>query len=176
MNKINIRCGLAGIFSKGVLALTLAGLIAGAASAQAAAKVKSPTIVEVALTVNAESGEFSTLIAALQHAGLVDALNGKKQFTVFAPTDAAFAKLGLNAENISTLPVEQLQNILLYHVARGERLATDVLASSRIRMLNDDFAFLEEGKIDGAGFVLTDVDATNGVIHVVDTVLLPPAE
>src|SRR5690606_24188763 len=79
----------------------------------------APTVVEVALAVNAETGEFSTLIAALQAAGLVETLQGAGPFTVFAPTDAAFAAIDLNADNIGSLPVDALRNILLYHVAPG---------------------------------------------------------
>src|SRR5688572_13869116 len=91
--------------------------VTGAMQPQRAQASEGPTIVEAALAVNAETGEFSTLIAAVVRAGLVDTLNGKRQFTVFAPTDAAFAKLGLNAGNIDTVPLDALTNILLYHVA-----------------------------------------------------------
>lgn len=137
---------------------------------------EGPTIVGAALAVNAETGEFSTLIAAVVRAGLVDTLNGSRQFTVFAPTDAAFAKLGLNADNIDTLPLDALTNILLYHVAPGERFAADVLGSTQVRMLNKRFAAVGPGAtIAGANIVATDIDVSNGVIHVVDSVLLPPA-
>jgi len=144
---------------------------------QRAQASEGPTIVEAALAVNAETGEFSTLIAAVVRAGLVDTLNGSRQFTVFAPTDAAFAKLGLNAGNIDTVPLDALTNILLYHVAPGERFAADVVTASRVNMLNKQFALIGEGpSIAGAGFVATDVDVSNGVIHIIDSVLLPPAE
>jgi uncharacterized surface protein with fasciclin (FAS1) repeats len=73
-------------------------------AAPASAAGSDLTIVETALAINADSGEFSTLIAAVVYTGLVPTLNGKGQFTVFAPTDAAFAKLGLDAESIVTLP------------------------------------------------------------------------
>ena len=145
-----------------------------------AAPVKAasgPTIVEIALSVNADSGEFSTLIAAVQYAGLVDALNGNRQFTVFAPTDAAFAKLGLNAGNITSLPKDMLTNILLFHVAPGERFAADVVSASKVRTLNKSFAAVEVNDmgayIDGAKIIATDIDASNGVIHVIDSVMLP---
>ena len=133
-----------------------------------------PSIVEAALAVNAETGEFSTLIAAVVRAGLVDTLNGNRDFTVFAPTDAAFAKLGLSAANIDTVPVDALTNILLYHVAPGERFAADVVTASKVRMLNKQFAPIgPEPSIAGAGFVAVDVDVGNGVIHIIDSVLLP---
>ncbi len=136
-----------------------------------------PTIVGVALSVNQQNGEFSTLIAALQAAGLVNALNGRGQYTVFAPTDAAFAKLGYTAANIGSLPKATLTNILLYHVAHGRRPASDLINASRIRMLNGQFAGLSlMGStlyVNSSAVVMPDVFASNGVIHVIDTVLLP---
>lgn len=136
-----------------------------------------PTIVEIALAVNAETGEFSTLIAALSTAGLVDTLNGNRQFTVFAPTDAAFAELGLNAGNIGTLPVDLLTNILLYHVAPGERFSGDVVSSDRIRTVSKGFLFpsvTDEGAfVNDSQIIAVDIDASNGVIHIIDAVLLP---
>jgi len=136
------------------------------------------SIVDVALAVNADTGEFSTLIAALVAADLVDALDGRGQFTVFAPTDAAFAAIGYDDSNIGDLPVEALKNILLYHVAQGRRYAEDVLSSDKYRMLNGDFAMIEfdgvDAFIDGAPIVQTDVEADNGVIHIIGGVMLPP--
>jgi uncharacterized surface protein with fasciclin (FAS1) repeats len=133
-----------------------------------------PSIVEAAIAVNQQTGEFSTLIAAVVAAGLVDTLNANRQFTVFAPTDAAFAKLGLDATSVAALPKEALTNILLYHVAPGERLAADVLAASKIRMLNKGFTTVDPtGGINDARILATDIDVRNGVIHVIDTVLLP---
>lgn len=160
-----------------MVTLMLAVLFSAFMSTAVQAKAKGATIVDVALSVNAETGEFSTLIAALKSAGLVGALDGKGQFTVFAPTDAAFAKLGLNAENIGTLDKATLRNILLYHVARGARYAEDVVESSRIRMLNRGFTFVTVSGssvfINDAQILAVDVKASNGVIHVIDTVLLP---
>lgn len=157
-----------------MIAVVLAVLVALFAAPAAA---QQPTIVEIALAVNAESGEFSTLIAALSSAGLVDALNGKGQFTVFAPTDAAFAKLGLDASNIGSLDKTTLTNILLYHVARGNRPASDVVSANRIRMMNKGFTFVsvnDEGAfINSSKIVTTDIFASNGVIHIIDTVLMP---
>jgi transforming growth factor-beta-induced protein len=142
--------------------------------APVAAAGGSSTIVEIALAVNAQTGEFSTLIAALSSAGLVDALNGRGQFTVFAPTDAAFAKLGLDATNIGSLPKADLTNILLYHVARGERLSGDVVSASRIRMMNGGFVFVSGTTLNSSSnIVAVDILASNGVIHIIDTVLLP---
>lgn len=157
--------------------LVAASLLVGAIAAPAAAAPPSRdgSIVDTAIAVNARTGEFSTLIAAVQAAGLVEVLDGRRQFTVFAPTDAAFAELGLNAGNIGSVDRAALTNILLYHVAPGERFAADVLASSRLRMLNKQFAQVNAnaGTIDGAAIIATDIDVSNGVIHVVSDVLLP---
>ena len=135
------------------------------------------TIVDVALAVNAESGEFSTLIAAVVAADLVDALSGNGQLTVFAPTDEAFAKLDLNADNIGEMDQDALTGILLYHVAKGRRMAEDVVSSDQIRMLNGRrtmISLMDGGAyINDSMIVATDVPADNGVIHVIDTVLLP---
>jgi len=152
------------------------GLIAAPA---VQAREPGPTIVGVAVAVNAETGEFSHLIAAVQRAGLVDTLNGNRQFTVFAPTDAAFdalfAKLGVSG--VDDIPVATLRAVLLHHVAPGERFSADVLASTRIRMLDKSFTHpaIVNGvpTIDGATIVIPDVNASNGVIHVIDVVLLP---
>ena len=138
------------------------------------------TIVDVALAVNAESGEFSTLIAAVVAADLVGALSGNGQLTVFAPTDAAFAELDLNADNIGDLDTATLTNILLYHVANGRRMAEDVVSSDQIRMKNGQFTMIsvtDDGAyINDSMIVATDVPADNGVIHVIDAVLLPSSE
>lgn len=164
----------------GILAL---GLLAAAVPAQAKGKGGPPavdnSIVDVAVAVNADSGEFSTLIAAVSCAGLVQPLDARGQYTVFAPTDAAFAELGLNADNVcDALPTSALKNILAYHVAFGQRAAADVVSSDQIRMVNGDFTTItvngDGAFINDAQIVLTDVFATNGVTHVIDGVLLPP--
>lgn len=156
-------------------------LAPGGAEARAAQSLKpaeAPTVVDVALAVNGETGEFSTLIAAVVAVDLVDALSARGQRTVFAPTDAAFAELGLNAGNIAgALDRETLTEILLYHVAPGRRAAQSVVNARQIRMLNGGFNDIwvdETGAyIGGAQIVQTDVEAINGIIHVIDAVLLP---
>jgi transforming growth factor-beta-induced protein len=143
------------------------------------AREPGPTIVGAALAVNAQTGEFSDLIAAVQRAGLVDTLNGNRQFTVFAPTDAAFdalfAKLGVSG--VGDIPVATLRAVLLHHVAPGQRFSADVLSSTRIRMLDKSFTHPavvgSVPTIDGAHILTPDVDVSNGVIHVIDAVLLP---
>jgi uncharacterized surface protein with fasciclin (FAS1) repeats len=157
-----------------VAALSLA---AGAAtSADAAGRPAADgSIVDVALAVNAQTHQFDTLIALLtRYPDLVQVLDSRGQYTVFAPTDDAFAAL-FAVVDPATLTSDQVRDILLYHVAHGRRDAADVVSSSRIRMLNGDFASVAGASIDGQPIVLTDVMASNGIIHVVGGVLLPPA-
>ena len=152
-----------------------------APSAQAAPK--GNTIVDVALAANAQTGEFSILIAALKAAdpSVIQTLNGKGQFTVFAPTDAAFVAL---LEELDLTADELLGNqalvtqVLLYHVARGNRDSAEVLASSRIRTMNRGFLFQNGGVLTDANgrtsnIIAVDIKASNGVIHVIDRVVLP---
>jgi uncharacterized surface protein with fasciclin (FAS1) repeats len=166
--------------------LLITGALAlGVVAAPASASSTSNTIVSVAIAVNSDgpfAGQFDTLIAAVLAAdpAVLATLNGRGQFTVFAPTDAAFAKLGLTAENIGTLPQGFLTDVLLYHVARGERMSGDVLASSKIRTLQRGFLAQSGGVLTDnlgreANIIVTDVDASNGVIHAIDTVVLPYA-
>jgi uncharacterized surface protein with fasciclin (FAS1) repeats len=172
-------------FGKLLYALLIAALALGAFtpafSAQAAAK--SNTIVDVALAANAQTGEFSILIAALQAAdpAVLATLSGKGQFTVFAPTDAAFIAL-LN--ELKLTPDQLLSNkalvtqVLLYHVARGNRDSDEVLGSSRIRTLNGGFLSQNGGVLTdangrSANIIAVDIKASNGVIHVIDRVVLP---
>jgi uncharacterized surface protein with fasciclin (FAS1) repeats len=135
------------------------------------------TVADVALWVNASTGEFSTLIAALVVADLVETLKGAGPFTVFAPTDAVFAALYLNASNIGTLPAATLRNILLYHVAPARRDAANLTSSSSVSMANGGTARVEVNSsgafIGGARIVQTDIGASNGLIHVIDAVLMP---
>ena len=143
------------------------------------ARAPGPTIVGTAVAANAKAGEFDHLIAAVQRAGLVDTLNGNRQFTVFAPTDMAFERLfqALGVSGVDEIPVDTLRAVLLHHVAPGQRFSGDVLAASRIRMLDKSFTHPAvvggTATIDGATIVAADIDASNGVIHVIDTVLLP---
>ncbi len=169
---------------KFVLALLIVAFAFGsfAFSAQAAPKGGN-TIVEVALAANAKTGEFSILIAALKAAdpAVIQTLSGKGQFTVFAPTDAAFVAL-LKELNISAGDLLSnkalVTNVLLYHVARGNRDSADVLSSDRIRTLNGGFLLQNGGVLTDANgrtsnIIATDIKASNGVIHVIDTVVLP---
>ncbi|MEJ2515540.1 MAG: fasciclin domain-containing protein [Gammaproteobacteria bacterium] len=166
-----------------LLALIPAALLATAPAASAGPK--GPTIVDVAIAANAPDGPFpgafDTLITAVLAADpiVLDTLTGNGQFTVFAPTDEAFAKLGLNPDNIgSAFDQQTLTGILLYHVAHGRQASTSVTRKSQIRMLQ--FGFLSaDGLVltDNVGRTSTiqvpDVEAANGVIHGVSDVVLP---
>lgn len=158
--------------------LLSAGLLLSLAG-PAAARQSGPTIVEAAVAVNASTGEFDHLIAAVVRAGLVDALSGNRQLTVFAPTDAAFEALfdALDVDGVTDIPVATLTAVLLHHVSPGERFSGDVLGATRVRMLDKSFTHpsVQGGTpyIDDAAIVLPDVDVANGVIHVIDAVLLP---
>lgn len=160
-------------------ALGIAGLLALAVAGPASARTNSPSIVDTAIAVNASTGEFDHLIAALVRADLVATLDGNRQFTVFAPTDAAFEDLfdALGVSDVSDIPVGTLRAVLLYHVAPGERFAEDVVSSSRIRTVSKGFLWpsLAGGNayVNDAQILATDIDVSNGVIHVIDRVLLP---
>ncbi|HEX6059485.1 MAG TPA: fasciclin domain-containing protein [Gemmatimonadaceae bacterium] len=160
-----------------MLALLPAMLLLGACDDDDVTAPALPNVVQVAQAVNAETGEFSTLIAAVVAAGLVDELSADGQRTVFAPTDAAFAAIGLNEDNIGTVPVDDLTGILLYHVAGGRLTAADVLTEDALTMANGGTAQISVNGgaafINDAEIVTTDVEASNGIIHVIDAVLLP---
>ncbi len=144
-----------------------------------AARQPGPTIVDIAAAVNADTGEFDQLIAAADRAGLLGVLDGNRQFTVFAPTDAAFQDLyeALGVGGVDDISVPTLRAVLLHHVAPGERFSGDVLDSTRIRTLNRDFVYPSvaggAAYISGAQILIADINASNGVIHVIDSVLLP---
>ena len=133
-------------------------------------------IVEIAVG----NPDFETLVAAVTAAGLVETLSGEGPFTVFAPTDDAFAALPEGTVEALLQDIPTLTDILTYHVIAGEVPAADVVASTELTMLNGDIAeiTLVDGAayIDGAQIVVTDIQASNGIIHVIDTVMLPPAE
>ncbi|MGE3960188.1 MAG: fasciclin domain-containing protein [Dehalococcoidia bacterium] len=127
------------------------------------------------------AGDFSTLVAAVQAAGLEGTLRGEGPFTVFAPTDAAFAALPAGTLDSLLADPEALADILLYHVVSGEVLAADVVGLTSATAANGDSIAIEvvNGAVvlnGSANVVATDVMASNGVIHVIDAVILPPAD
>jgi uncharacterized surface protein with fasciclin (FAS1) repeats len=127
------------------------------------------------------AGDFDTLVRAVQAAGLEEALRGAGPFTVFAPTNAAFATLPAGTlESLLADPMGQLQQILLYHVIPGEVLAEDVtdgLVATTLQGAEVNFA-VDGSKvtINDANITATDIRAANGVIHLIDRVILPPAK
>lgn len=143
-----------------------------AATATAAAK---STIVETAVA----AGSFKTLVAAVQAAGLVDTLNGAGPFTVFAPTDEAFAKLPAGTLEMLLKPENKakLAAILTYHVVPGAVKAADVVKLKNAGTVNGQRVDIKvdgaKVQVDGANVVTTDIACSNGVIHVIDSVILP---
>lgn len=148
--------------------------VAAAALISVSAQAKEQTIVEIA----AGNPDFSTLVAAVKAAGLVDTLNSEGPFTVFAPTNAAFAKLPAGTVDDLLKPEnkEKLVAVLTYHVVAGEVKAADVVKLSKADTVNGKAIMIDTAsgvKINNANVTATDIDASNGVIHVLDTVILP---
>ena len=122
------------------------------------------------------AGQFQTLVAAVQAAGLVEALKGEGPFTVFAPTDEAFAKLPAGTVDALLKDPEKLGAILKYHVVAGKVTAADVAKIQEARTLQGQTLTIDTKKgvrIDNAKVMAADIECSNGVIHVIDTVLLP---
>lgn len=131
-------------------------------------------IVDVAVS----NGSFGTLVAAVKAAGLVETLKGAGPFTVFAPTDAAFAALPAGTVETLLKPEnkEKLAGVLTYHVVSGAVKAADVMGMTSAATVNGQSLMIDTSngvKINNATVVTPDVMADNGVIHVIDTVLLP---
>lgn len=122
------------------------------------------------------AGQFTTLVKAVQAAGLVETLKSEGPFTVFAPTDEAFAKLPAGALDALIADKEKLRAVLTYHVVPGKVLAADVKTSS-VKTIQGSSAKLvaKDGgvSIDGAKVVKADIETSNGVIHVIDRVIMP---
>ncbi|HSL46491.1 MAG TPA: fasciclin domain-containing protein [Anaerolineales bacterium] len=170
--------GLCKFVSALLIAVFALGAFAPATQAQ-----ETDTIVDAVLAANAETGEFSILIDALQAANpdVIRRLSGEREFTVFAPTDAAFTallgELGLTAEELlGNRPL--LSRVLRYHLVRGELESEEVLARDRIQTVQGGRVLQEDGILTDANdrtatIVETDIQAGNGIIHVIDNVLLP---
>lgn len=156
--------------------LTLTLFAAGGASAGSQAAAKKD-IVDTAVS----AGTFNTLVAAVQAAELVEALKGDGPFTVFAPTDDAFAALpeGTVENLLKSENQAQLQAILLYHVVSGKIMAADIGSGAQPATLQgatiDVIGSSSGVTVNGANVVAADVVTSNGVIHVIDAVILPPA-
>lgn len=157
---------------KSLLGSTILALGLSAAAPQAASK----DIVDTAVA----NGSFKTLATALQAAGLVETLKGDGPFTVFAPTDAAFAKLPAGTVESLLKPEnrEKLRRVLTYHVVAGKVDSKAVVKLTSAKAVSGDMVKIsvKDGsvKVNDATVVTADVAASNGVIHVIDTVILPP--
>ena len=152
----------------GVLALVAAAFAGTSIQAQ------DKDIVDTAVA----AGSFNTLVAAVKAAGLVDTLKGAGPFTVLAPTDEAFAKLPAGTVDALLKDPAKLKDILLYHVISGKEMAADVTGMKSAKTVEGKMVRI---KVDGstvminnATVVKTDIACSNGVIHVIDTVLMPP--
>jgi len=154
------------------LALTLALVVGPGLAAVAAEK----DIVETAQA----AGGFNTLLTAATQAGLVDTLKGEGPFTVFAPTDEAFAKVPAATLDALLRDKAQLKQVLLYHVVPGRVMAADAAGLDSAKTAQgQSFTITARGgkvMINRATVIKADIAASNGVIHVIDTVLLPPAK
>jgi uncharacterized surface protein with fasciclin (FAS1) repeats len=166
---MRIRTPLAG------LTAALAAALAVAAPATSTTAAPKRNIVATAVS----AGQFTTLTALVKQAGLARTLQGQGPFTVFAPTDAAFAKVPKATLNALAKDKAKLRAVLLYHVAAGRVRASKVVKLDRVRTLNGASARIRvrDGSVFVAGAKVTtpDVLASNGVIHVIDEVLLPPS-
>jgi uncharacterized surface protein with fasciclin (FAS1) repeats len=150
--------------------LTFAG---GSKDREAEPDMKS--IVEIAV----EDGRFTTLVTALEAADLVGTLNGEGPYTVFAPTDDAFSQLPDGTVEALLGDIPTLRNILLYHVVPGSVMASEVVSLDSADTASGEMVRItvDENKvmINDAQVIITDIKASNGVIHVIDRVILPPA-
>jgi uncharacterized surface protein with fasciclin (FAS1) repeats len=146
-------------------------LIALGAIALSATAVQAKDIVDTAVA----AGDFKTLAVALEKAGLIDTLKGKGPFTVFAPTDAAFAKVPKKDLDALLADKSKLAAVLTYHVVPGTVMAKDVKAGKVKTVQGSELTLSTSGgvKVDSANVVKTDIVADNGVIHVIDNVVMP---
>jgi uncharacterized surface protein with fasciclin (FAS1) repeats len=156
--------------------MTKAGILAAIVAAALASQAKAADIVETAQS----AGSFNTLVAAVEAAGLVETLKGEGPFTVFAPTDAAFEKLpaGTVEDLLKPENREQLQKVLTYHVVPGRIMSSDLKGKTTAAATVEG----SEVEIDASGNAVrvgeatvsqADITASNGVIHVIDTVIMP---
>jgi len=150
-------------------------MFSAAATAFAGSYGKSADIVDTAVT----AGDFNTLVAAVQAADLADTLKGDGPFTVFAPTDEAFAKLPPGTVEALLKPEnkEKLQAILLYHVVPGKVMAAEVVGMNSAKTAGGQSVSISQKDggvyVDNAKVIKTDIVCSNGVIHVIDTVIMP---
>lgn len=155
--------------------IALAAMVAGLPTLASAQAAPTKDIVETAVA----AGSFKTLATALGAAGLVETLKGKGPFTVFAPTDEAFAKIPAATLEALLKDKAALTKVLTYHVVSGKVMAKDVVKLSKAKTVEgaDVAITVMDGKVmvNKAHVVKTDIETSNGVIHVIDAVIMPPA-
>lgn len=165
---MNLKSKIASVMLVGAMTVGLTVMPAAAADHHS-----QRDIVDTAVS----AGTFKTLATALEAAGLIETLKGKGPFTVFAPTDDAFAKLPAGTVEGLLKDTEKLKNILLYHVVAGKVTANEVVKLKSAKTVQGSSAKIShrDGKVmvDEANVVTADVMASNGVIHVIDSVILP---
>jgi uncharacterized surface protein with fasciclin (FAS1) repeats len=160
---------------KRTIRIAIAASVIGLLPSTVAAQAPTGNIVETAVA----AGSFKTLVAAVKAAGLVETLSGPGPFTVFAPSDAAFAKLPAGTVDGLLKDKAKLASILTYHVVPGKVMAADVIKmkAGQPATVNGEKVniVVRDGKVfvDGAQVVTTDIATTNGVIHVIDAVIMP---
>ncbi|MEN9504403.1 MAG: hypothetical protein RI958_329 [Actinomycetota bacterium] len=179
------KLALVGLVSASLLFAACGGDDEAADTTAAPAVTEAPAATDMPaepgdiVAVASSNADFETLVAAVGAAGLVETLQGAGPFTVFAPTDAAFEALPAGLVDKLLLPEnkETLVAILTYHVVAGQVLEADVAAGDVPSVQGENITVTTDGgvKVNGANVVATDVMASNGVIHVIDAVILPPS-
>ncbi len=157
---------------KRTLMLTTAALTFAALPAFADNHGAKKDIVDTAVA----AGQFSTLVTAVTAAGLVETLKGEGPFTVFAPNDAAFAKIPKADLDALLADKEKLSAVLTYHVVPGKMMAADLAGKTALKTVQGGELTLDTSNgvtVDGASVVSADIETSNGVIHVIDSVVLP---
>ena len=160
------------IFRNTLTLIAVASLIGLPLTAGSSASQPKADIVDTAVA----AGSFNTLVTAVKAAGLVDTLKGDGPFTVFAPTDDAFAKLPKGTVEALLADKEKLAAVLTYHVVAGKYMAADVVSVHELKTVQGQNVTISTSngvRVDSANVVKTDIATTNGVIHVIDSVILP---
>jgi uncharacterized surface protein with fasciclin (FAS1) repeats len=158
----------------GVLAVTVSAAPVAAQTSPTTTAASSPNVVQIA----ASNPDFSTLVTAVTQAQLAATLSGEGPFTIFAPTNEAFAKVPASQLQALLADQELLTKVLTYHVVPGKVLAGDLKKKQNVGTVEGAKVKIVKkkagAKINGAAITQTDIEGSNGVIHVIDTVLLPP--
>jgi uncharacterized surface protein with fasciclin (FAS1) repeats len=161
--------------SLSLLALLMAAFLVVPTNADAGSYGKKSARMDIVDTA-VKAGSFNTLVKAIQAAGLVDTLKGEGPFTVFAPTDEAFAKLPEGTLESLLKDKKKLTAILTYHVISGKVMAKDVMKLDSAKTVQGQMVTIDNSDgvmVDNARVVKTDIETSNGVIHVIDTVIIP---